>query len=183
MKRFILLVFLVGSFVSTFTSFAQYAEAPYYDSVTVSFKKRCAAEGMESCLTFLLKDQDKRTRAEIFNRLTDSEKEKIDSYLRAKAEAAEKAAKAEAEAQQRAAELRQRQAEARQQALAHYEKMQALERQRRALNKLRAEMAYAQAEQRLQHLEAEADRHSPPPPPPTYQLRQDGAGNLIMVPR
>ncbi len=162
MKRLVVMVLLGGFFLCTPIS-AQYAEAPYYDAVTVAFKKRCTEEGFESCLRFLLKDQDKYTRAEVFQRLSKSEKDKIDSYLKAQAEAAEKAAKAEAEARQRTAELRQRQAEARQQALKHHERMKALERQQRALNRLRAEIRHAQQRQKRR----------------SYKIKPDEPGKLI----
>ena len=102
MRRFILLGFVSGSLLLAFTTSAQYAEAPYYDAVTVSFRKKCTKEGLESCVRFLMKDQDDRTRAEVFQRLTDAEKDKIDIYLKAEAEAVEKAAQKEAEAGQRA---------------------------------------------------------------------------------
>jgi len=133
MKRVFILVLVGGFWVCTCLSFGQYAEQAYYDSVTASFKKRCSEEGRESCLNFLLKDQDKYTRQEILKRLTDAEKDQIDAYVKAKAEAAEKAAQKEAEAQQR-------QAEAKQQAILHQERMQELKEQRRALNRLRSEI-------------------------------------------
>ena len=154
MKRLVVMVLVGGFFLCTYPTFAQYAEAPYYDSVTVAFKKRCTEEGFESCLRFLLKDQDKSTRAEVFRRLTESEKDKIDSYLKAQAEEAEKAAKSEAEARQRAAELRQ-------QALQHHERMKALERQQRALNRLRAEIRHAQQRQKRR----------------PYKIKPDNQGN------
>ncbi len=99
---------------------------------------------MGSCVRFLMKDQDQHTRAEVFQRLTDAEKDKIDAYLKVEAEAAEK----EAEAQQRAAEMRQRQAEAKQQAILHRERMQALEKQTRAYNRLRMEIMKARRKKR-----------------------------------
>jgi len=142
MKRFILLGFVTGSLLVAFATFAQFAEAPYYDAVTFSFRKRCTDEGMESCVRFLMKDQDKRTRAEVFQRLTDAEKDKIDAYLKAEAEAAEKAAQKEAEAPRRAAEMRQRQAEAKQQAISQRERMQALEKQRRSFNRNSIELPF-----------------------------------------
>ena len=150
MKRVFILVLVGGFWVCTCLSFGQYAEKAYYDSVTASFKKRCSEEGRESCLNFLLKDQDKYTRQEILKRLTDAEKDQIDAYVKAKAEAAEKAARREAEARQRAAEMQQRQAEAKQQAIFHHERMQELERQRRALNRLRLEIMKARRQQRQQ---------------------------------
>jgi hypothetical protein len=148
MKRFVLLVSVAGSLAFTLTTFAQYAEAPYYDAVTVSFRRRCAEEGLESCVRFLIKDQDKHTRAEVFQRLTDAEKDKIDAYLKAEGEAAEKTAQKEAEARQRTAQMRQRQTEAKQQAIFHRERMRALEKQRRALNRLRMEIMNARRKKR-----------------------------------
>jgi hypothetical protein len=148
MKRFILLGFVAGSLLLAFTTSAQYAEAPYYDAVTVSFRRRCTEEGLESCVRFLMKDQDKHTRAEVFQRLTDAEKDKIDTYLKTEVEAAEKAAQKESEARQRAVEMQQREAEAKQQAILHRERMQALEKQRRVLNRLRMEIMKARRKKR-----------------------------------
>ena len=163
MKRLIVVASVIGSFVLTFTTFAQYAEPPYYDSVTVAFRKRCAEEGFESCLTFLLKDQDKHTQAEVFQRLTESEKDQIDAFLKAKAEAA----KLEAEARQKAAEMKQRQAEARQQAIRHDERMLALQRQQRSLDNLLRKIRDFRAQQRQKK----------------YKIKRDGSGGLIAVPR
>jgi len=141
MKQIVVPVLVGGFCVCTCLSFGQYAEPAYYDSVTASFKKRCSEEGRESCLNFLLKDQDKYTRQEILKRLTDAEKDQIDAYVKAKAEAAEKAAQKEAEAQQR-------QAEAKQQAILHQERMQELKEQRRALNRLRSEIMKSRGQRR-----------------------------------